>query len=253
MVEQLELLIPEESQYDSSFSRRLVVRESLRARRMFLHVTPPLGVELVVPRGTRSRTVAAFVESHREWIDAAHAQIAREYVGDRSMQPTSVNLPSIGKTLSLSYRYDPQSRRQWKSDAGSLLVVCARRECDDAGDVLRQWLLHEARRVLPGMVTDTAGEIGVQPKRVQVRLQKTRWGSCSATGTISINAAILFLEPELVRYLIVHELCHMRHMNHSRAFWRCVGEFVADYRRLDQRLSGSWQQIPWWAMRWRAR
>lgn len=249
MVEQLELLIPSESVYDSSFSGRLVVRESTRARRMFLHVQPPLGVELVVPRGTRPHIVQAFVDAHRAWIDAAHTQIAREYVGDRSARPATVNLPSLGKALSVQYRYAPEVRRRWRCNAASLDIACRRPDCDDAGGVLRDWLMHEARAVLPPMVADTATSVGVQPSRVQVRLQKTRWGSCSATGTISVNAALLFLEPELVRYLIIHELCHMVHMNHSRAYWRHVGKFEPRYRRLDNRLSRSWQRIPWWAMR----
>jgi predicted metal-dependent hydrolase len=72
-----------------------------------------------------------------------------------------------------------------------------------------------------------------------VRGQKTCWGSHSSTGTISINYCLLFLEPALVRYLMVHELCHARHMNHSRRFWRAVGLHEPDYERLDRVVEDS--------------
>ena len=81
---------------------------------------------------------------------------------------------------------------------------------------------------------------------MHVRGQKTCWGSHSSSGTISINYCLLFLEPALVRYLMIHELCHARHMNHSRRFWAHVARFEPDYRKLDRKLSSSWKEIPSW-------
>ncbi len=93
-----------------------------------------------------------------------------------------------------------------------------------------------------------ARELDIVPRRVQVRTQKTRWGSCSSTGTVSINACLLFLEPALVRYLMVHELCHLRHLNHSQRYWRLVERFEPDYRLLDKRLGEAWADVPFWAL-----
>jgi hypothetical protein len=82
---------------------------------------------------------------------------------------------------------------------------------------------------------------------VQVRLQRTRWGSCSSTGSVSLNAGLLFLAPELVRYLLIHELCHMIAMNHGRKFWRAVERFEPGCHELDRRLAEAWGEIPIWA------
>jgi predicted metal-dependent hydrolase len=82
---------------------------------------------------------------------------------------------------------------------------------------------------------------------VQVRLQRTRWGSCSSSGTVSLNAALLFLEPNVVRYLFVHELCHLVALNHSRKFWTEVARHEPDYEALDRRLTQAWHEIPLWA------
>jgi predicted metal-dependent hydrolase len=82
---------------------------------------------------------------------------------------------------------------------------------------------------------------------VQIRLQRTRWGSCSSSGSISLNASLLFVAPALVRYLFVHELCHLFSMNHSRRFWNAVERFEPDYRALDRKLTAAWALIPLWA------
>jgi predicted metal-dependent hydrolase len=79
-----------------------------------------------------------------------------------------------------------------------------------------------------------------------MRLQRTRWGSCSAQRTVSLNAALLLLEPELVRYLMVHELCHLRCLDHSRRYWRLVERFEPDFRTLDRRLTDAWPLLPPW-------
>ena len=88
--------------------------------------------------------------------------------------------------------------------------------------------------------------MGVTPGRLQVRLQRTRWGSCSSRGTISINAAGLLLAPHQFDYLLAHELCHLRHMNHSRAFWRMLEHFEPDSRVLDATLNTAWRDLPDW-------
>jgi hypothetical protein len=61
-----------------------------------------------------------------------------------------------------------------------------------------------------------------------------------------LNLCLLFLAPELMRYLLIHELCHGRHMNHSKRFWTLVGRFEPDYRRLDRALTESWREVPAW-------
>jgi predicted metal-dependent hydrolase len=83
-------------------------------------------------------------------------------------------------------------------------------------------------------------------KKMHIRGQRTCWGSHSSSGTVSINYCLLFLEPEAVRYLMIHELCHARNMNHSRRFWKFVSKFEPDYRRLDRALTDSWNQVPVW-------
>lgn len=77
---------------------------------------------------------------------------------------------------------------------------------------------------------------GLAYKRVTIRDQKTRWGSCSPSGSLSFNYRIVLLPPRLADYLVVHELCHLRHMNHSKKFWDLVARTIPDYAACRKQL-----------------
>ncbi len=90
-------------------------------------------------------------------------------------------------------------------------------------------MAEEFRRFVPPLIDQYAQALGVRPVRVTVRCQKTRWGSCSSKGGLNFNC-LLALAPEYVRrYVVIHELCHMKEMNHSPAFWRLVSSQMPDY------------------------
>ena len=111
---------------------------------------------------------------------------------------------------------------------------------------LRDWLMRAARERLEPRVEALAAATGVSFERVSIRRQRSRWGSCSVRGTISLNACLLFQRPEVVGYLVIHELMHVRHMNHSAAFWRAVEQHCADWRTLDRELVQGWRHVPRW-------
>jgi predicted metal-dependent hydrolase len=111
---------------------------------------------------------------------------------------------------------------------------------------LRSWLADLAHQQLGSELAKVASEGGFRYARAQIRRQRTRWGSCSASGTISLNVCLLFMRPQVVRYLLLHELCHTRHMNHSAKFWALVESVEPDYRALDRELLRGWQSVPGW-------
>ncbi len=90
-------------------------------------------------------------------------------------------------------------------------------------------LVTQAKKVLPERVAALARNLGVSIGRVTVRRQVSRWGSCSAKGNISLNCLLAACPPEIADYVIIHELCHRRYMNHSSAFWDEVARFCPDY------------------------
>jgi len=243
MTEQLGLF--EGSNAQDPARTMLSVRESGKARRLSLRLLPPHTLELVVPRGTRASVVQAFVTQHRDWIARARAEIAVCRSGSEPL-PASIELASVGRIWAVRYRHAPALRPGCRAVDDFLEVRTRDRELGSARALLRAWLLDQAKAHLPPWLLRQAEIVGRQPKSIQVRLQKTRWGSCSGRGNISLNAGLLFLDASLVRYLLVHELCHLFSLNHSRRFWTSVEEFEPDYRTLDRELTAAWAQVPLW-------
>ena len=91
-------------------------------------------------------------------------------------------------------------------------------------------LADKAMRIIPDRTAHFASMIGVTYGRITIRNQKTRWGSCSARGNLNFNCLLMLAPPEVLDYVIVHELCHRKEMNHSPRFWSEVAKVIPDYR-----------------------
>ena len=93
----------------------------------------------------------------------------------------------------------------------------------------RQNGILRAKKIFPERTAYFAKRMGVTYNRITIREQKTRWGSCSAKGNVNFNYQLYYLPDELLDYVVVHELAHRRHMNHSAAFWKEVEKYFPDY------------------------
>lgn len=91
-------------------------------------------------------------------------------------------------------------------------------------------MAQKAHALIPLRVRDWAQKIGVSYGRITIRNQKTRWGSCSSKGNLNFNCTLSLVPGEVLDYVIVHELCHRREMNHSPRFWAEVEKFIPDYK-----------------------
>lgn len=102
----------------------------------------------------------------------------------------------------------------------------------------KHYLAHkeQARVLIETKVDYFAPLVGVNPGRIFVKKQKTRWGSCSTKGNLNFNYRLLHIEEELADYVIVHELCHLKHFNHSRDFWLEVAKVVPNYANIRKKL-----------------
>jgi predicted metal-dependent hydrolase len=223
------------------------VRVSSRAKRLSIKVFPRGRVEVVVPRRTRPRDVQAFVDEHRDWIEKSRESFAKVLPPEPFILPNVIELPAIGQRFRV--RYERRSGAQAvRYRAQNNVVTLSGRTGDDklCVDALKRWLASVAKKECRPRLEALAALTDNPFKAMHVRGQRTCWGSHSGGGTVSINYCLLFLDPVLLRYLMIHELCHSRHMNHSRRFWQRVGRFEPDYKRLDKALGDSWKRIPGW-------
>lgn len=222
---------------------RIQWRRSPRARRMKIALCPWRGIELVLPRGASEAQGKAFLDSRRDWMEKAWRRI-RQRVPEAfdTTAPNHLDLAAIPRRHEL--RYEPEASRLTRR--GDTLVVPGAATPANARLRLKPWLMDEARRILPGRVEHLSQETGLKHQRVHVRDQRTRWGSCSSRGTISLNFRILFHAPRVVDYLILHELCHTRHMNHGADFKALLERFEPEWSRLDRELSRPDGGVPGW-------
>ncbi len=170
-------------------------------------------------------------------------RLGRETSLYRAEAPGRIELPAIGEVRDISYLGDDGGRYGCREKGAAGLQVSGGHHWQQA---LRRWLLRKGKQHLLPWLEQVSQETGLDYKDVSVRLQRSRWGSCSARQRINLNAALLFLPPEQVRYLLVHELSHTRQMNHSPAYWSTVASHEANYRELDRALRKAAGQLPDW-------
>ena len=236
------------SLWDTEHSEhRWSVRQSARARRLSVRVFRHGGVEIVVPPRTSPQRVSAFVSEHREWIERQRRRSAP--AAHWPLPPPALALSSLGE------RWDcvlsaGAGRVRVRELPDTHLQLSGR--VDDQAQLrpaLIGWLTRHAGQRFEAPLRALGAQIGVEPGRLQVRCQRTRWGSCSRSGTISLNVCLLFQTPEVLRYLMIHELAHLRHMNHSARFWADVARHEPGWKALDRELMQGWRRVPSWMFR----
>ncbi|HTX24427.1 MAG TPA: SprT family zinc-dependent metalloprotease [Steroidobacteraceae bacterium] len=230
---------------DDDPSESWVVRESRRARRLAVRVFQTGRVEVVVPPRTSRMAVERFLAHHRGWIERKRAEARRNVLVGEPFPPRLIELAACGESWRV-HLAGGTGRPQLANSPGLLSLHGDCRNTRAVRQLLRGWLIGHARVVLAARLAECARELGFAYERVIVRRQRTRWGSCSVRGTISLNCCLLFQRREVLRYLMIHELAHTRHMNHSRRFWQCVGEHCAAHRTLDRELLDGWRRVPAW-------
>ena len=97
-------------------------------------------------------------------------------------------------------------------------------------------LIDKAHDYIPGRVSYFAKLISVDYGRITIRNQKTRWGSCSSKGNLNFNCLLMLAPPEVIDYVVVHELCHRKQMNHSKDFWSEVEKVIPNYKQSEKWL-----------------
>ena len=230
---------------DPSTGDDIVIRESAKSRRLTVRVHESAQVEVVVPRGTPLRMVEQFVSRHLDWIATRVTRARAKARPADPFPPPGIDLVAIGERWQLQWAGG--SGRPRLSEAGEgILRITGQGSPAVLRAALLRWLARRAVDVLGPWLAEVATEHGFAFSAVQVRLQRTRWGSCSTRGSISLNLALLFQPPDVLRYLLVHELAHTRHMNHSRSFWAVVAACEPDYLRLDAQLRTGWRNVPDW-------
>jgi predicted metal-dependent hydrolase len=165
-----------------------------RARRYVLRVAPDGAVRVTIPRWGSKREAVAFAERQQPWIEKQR----RRFEEERRQRLVRGLEDALSEALS-----PPELRR----------------------------LRERATRELPARLLELAAQHGLRVSRISIRNQRTRWGSCSRSGHVCLNWRLVQMPPSVRDYVLIHELMHLKRMDHSRAFWKLVAAACPDHKK----------------------
>lgn len=206
----------------------LTVTFSPRAKRYTLRLDPRTGgARLTLPTRANLDDAIRFLKRHERWLTKER---------DRLLQPVRFDPGAIVPLRGVPHeiqRAEQRGRAVWAEpgpdgDDGGIPVVRVAGAADMVATRVTSWLKDEAKADLTDRVDQHARRLRVKPARIAVRDQRTRWGSCSTTGTLSFSWRLILAPPEVLDYVAAHEVAHLKEMNHSDRFWALVRETFPD-------------------------
>lgn len=208
-------------------------------------------LEVIVPKGFDRKRIPEILRSKQRWIErvvqrmSAQQQLAGPEVA--ATQPTQINLQAIAETWEVNYEPTSKSTISLVEKPKHRLILRGNtQQMDYCKAALQQWVAQKAQVILLPWLAAISQEVKLSYQNAAIRQQKTIWGSCSIRKTISLNSKLLFLPDAIVRYVLVHELCHTVYLNHSPDFWALVGHHEPAYKALDASLRDARYLVPWW-------
>jgi predicted metal-dependent hydrolase len=196
------------------------IRRSTRARRVRVSVDPDGTVTVTLPNRAPERLAAEAVQELAPWIARRRKALARA-AEDRARPAGTV--PYLGEHLTLV----PQPGRTRAHRRGDALLVPAR----DPGPAIERFYRRAARAEIARRLDDATRRAGTTYAGLTIRGQRTRWASCSSEGGMSFNWRLLLAPPEILDYVVEHEVCHLEVMDHSPRFWALLASRVPEWRR----------------------
>lgn len=212
---------------DSEFGEIVVKKQGL-AKNISLRVAPDGRLRVTMPSYAPLLAAKTVIKTSRLQI--------RKLLDQHQSQFSYTKDQQIGKSHSLIIS---STAGATTVKTASTRIIASINENEDIAAAANQQFIRqkiiaalrkEAKSYLPRRLSFLAEEHGFSFKRTKITHASSRWGSCSSTGTISLNIGLMNLPFELIDYVIIHELCHTRHMNHSASFWREVARFDPGYK-----------------------
>ena len=202
------------------------MRKSNRAKYIRVRINIDGGIELVVPRFVSFLTAEKFLLKKKDFLYkyfklVNNRQNRYYYLG---------NEIEIIRSDEIDLSYNGLALR------GNKLFVNALGTSANVEDEYRRWLKEQAERYIPVRVKEFSEKYKFNYNRITIRSQKSRWGSCSSKNNLSFNYKLMYFNNKIIDYVIIHELCHLREMNHSKEFWRIVEGIMPDYKIYKQQL-----------------
>lgn len=224
------------------------LRVSPRARRIILKVLPRQGLVVVLPKGCRKAEAERMVAGNLDWIADTSRRLRERGLLDAAPPcvPEALRLPAIAADYAVRLMPAPLARPKLDVSAGRILIRAEAGATEAALAALKGFVTRTARLHLPQRLRTLSRSLGLSFAEARIRTQRSRWGSCSADGNIQLNSKLLFLTPELVDHVLIHELCHIRHHDHGPGFHALLKKLSPRTPELAAQLKNAGAEVPAW-------
>lgn len=192
---------------------------------------------VLAPSRAKNEAIEQFVLSKKEWLINATERVNSRIKIKPSIKE-GVSLPIMGRQVKVS-KLDPTSGENYLLEGNQLLLI------QTEGSVFESALKSLISIYINERILYYSDLLGVKPTKVSIKAQKSRWGSCNSKGEITFNWRLVFASEDVIDYVIVHELCHMIHMNHSKQFWDTVKRIIPEYKMKRDWLKAEGGFIDW--------
>ncbi len=227
----------------SSWPPPYTLRKTKRAKYLRLKVSHQ-GLELVLPYRCSQQEALNFLNSKRDWVEAQLKQLPVRKIPE---PPQQLHLLAINSEWRVFYHADSGPARLRENKLEKTLTLSGNYQNQNHWQTLLiLWVKKQAKAILPPWLKHLS-ELKLLPyTSVSIRSQKTRWGSCSANKKINLNYKLLFLNKEMVEHILLHELCHTVHLNHSKNFWALLTKLDPNTSLLEPKSKHTLEFIPEW-------
>lgn len=199
---------------------------STRARRVRLHLSPDGGVCVTTPPHTPKWLIDKFVADHHDWI-----QTAQNNQKKKNKLQTDTNIYLFGAKYSLVVTSESSDAPGFTINGSQIeFVPIVATQKAPTTTQLHRFLKSTAESYLIPRTTQLAETMQLCYKRISLKQQLSRWGSCSSQGNLNFNWRLVHFAPPVIDYVIIHELAHLVHQNHSSSFWQLVAQFDPQYK-----------------------
>jgi len=205
--------------------------QSSRAKYVRIKLSNSGDLCVVLPKGLSSKFAHKFIKEKALWVEKNLQKMPDTEPGKL---PETLDLKLLSEYWTLEYVLnDNQCIRLTELPSQKLRVSGDTRQINNTEMLckgINHWCRKKAKKTFNQMLQQLAEEHGFHYQRLSIRTQKTRWGSCSNKKNINLNAKLLFMPTEVVKYVMIHELCHTIEMNHSHRFWALVEECDPNFK-----------------------
>lgn len=216
------------------------VRRTKTGKRLRIQVNPK-GVEVILPRQAAESQAASFLHENAGWVLEQMAFVERMQplrVAPSSPEDRTILLRGIPSRVEIVHEPSRRSYGWVEAMPGVLHLHIPANSKVDPNRALETWLRRQARQYIEARLAVRSAEMGQQPKRIYIMNQRTKWGACSTKGNLTFNWRLILAPPEVLDYIVVHELAHLIELNHSAKFWLIVRSYCPEFERHKGYLKG---------------